>query len=104
MMNWETIHTETVDGFEVVFSVTPETEDPRDHFDDEGETAQAIADGQYAWFVARVEAKKRGITLGVDYLGGNCYESPRQFVDCGDYYSDMVSTAIAEARDILTKL
>ena len=100
---WETIQTEHLDGFEIVFSVTPETDDPRDQFDDEGETAKAIADGRYSWFVARVEAKKLGITLGVDYLGGCCYDSPRQFVG-GDYYSDMVDTAITEARDILTKL
>lgn len=104
MTHWETIHTETVDGFEIVFSVTPKTEDPRDQFDEGDEAPQAIADGLYSWFIARVEAKKRGIVLGVDYLGGNCYESPQQFIDCGDYYRDMVSTAIAEARDILTKL
>lgn len=101
---WETIHTEHVDGFDVVLSIAPEDSDPRDQFGDDGETAQAIEGGRYSWFVARVEAKKRGITLGVDYLGGCCYESPRQFVDLEGYYSDMVSTAVAEARDILTKL
>jgi hypothetical protein len=104
MTHWETIHTETVDGFDIVFSVTPETDDPRDQFDDEGETARGIEDGRYSWFVARVEAKRLGITLGVDYLGGNCYDSPQQFVESGDYYRDMVATAVEEARDILTKL
>jgi hypothetical protein len=103
MAHWETIRTETVDGFDIVFSVTPDTDDPWDHDDDE-ETAAAIADGRYAWFIARVEAKRRGITLGVDYLGGCCYDSPQQFVECGDYYNDMVKTAVAEARDIIKKL
>lgn len=104
MTHWETIRTETVDGFDIVFSVTPEDEDPRVQFDDEGETAKAIADGRYAWFVARVEARRRGITLGVDYLGGCCYDSPQQFVDSGGYYSDMIANAVAEAEDILTKI
>lgn len=69
-MHWETINTENVAGFDIVLSVAPDDADPNDQFDDNGETARAIESGQYAWFVARVEAKREGITLGTDYLGG----------------------------------
>ena len=105
MIYWQTIHTETRDGFEVVLSVAPETDDPRGHFDDDGETAQAIADGRFDWFVARVEAQRDGVTLGTDYLGACCYESPQRFVaESEGYYADMVKQAIDEARATLARL
>ena len=103
-MQYETIHAETRDGFDIVFSVAPETETPEGHFDDDGEAAAAIYSGEFAWFIARVEAKKRGITLGTAYLGGCCYRTAREFVTEGDYYGDMVSEAISQARDTLEKL
>ena len=103
---WETIQTEHLDGFEIVFSVTPEDMPPDwDETDEQkAETLRNIENGTWAYFVARVEAKKRGIVLGVDYLGGCCYDSPQKFVEAGDYYKSMVDTAIAEARDIIKKL
>lgn len=104
MIYWQTIHAETRDGFEIVLSVAPETDDPRDHFDDDGETAQAIADGRYEWFMARVEARRDGVTLGTDYVGGCCYESACNFIDESGYYADMVDEAISEARDTLARL
>jgi hypothetical protein len=105
MIYWTEIHRETAAGFDIVFSVAPETDTPDDHFDDDGETARAIADGRFDWFVARVEARRDGITLGTDYLGGCCYASVHDFYRApSDYYSDMVETAVAEARDTLAKL
>lgn len=103
-MQYETIHTETRDGFDIVFSATPETETPEGHFDDDGEAAAAIRDGEFEWFIARVEAKKKGITLGTAYLGGCCYRTASEFVTGGDYYDDMVSEAISQARDTLDEL
>ena len=101
---WQTINTETVDGFEIVLSVAPEDTNPRDHFDDDGETAQAIADGRYEWFMARVEAKREGITLGTEYLGACCFDNVRDFLTVSDYYGDMRDDAIAEARATIAKL
>jgi hypothetical protein len=101
---WETICTETAVGFDIVFYAAPEEDDPRDHFDDE-ETVQGIKDGRYAWFVARVEARREGITLGTDYLHRCCYDSPQQFCEApSDYYGGMVENAVEEARTMLTKL
>lgn len=105
MLYWQTIHTETRDGFDIVLSVAPEDIDPNDHFDDDGETAQAIADGRFEWFMVRVEAQRDGVTLGTDYLGGCCYESADDFYRApSDYYADMVAQAIDEARARLARL
>jgi hypothetical protein len=108
MSHFETIHTETIDGFEVVFSVTPETDAPDWDFADDADREDTLARidrGDLVYFVARVEAKKEGITLGTDYLGGCCYESYKQFVETqDDYYADMAGTAIAEARATIAKL
>ena len=103
-MHYETIHTETRDGFDIVFSVAPEDTDPRDLIDDDGEVTEAIRNGEFAWFIARVEVKKAGITLGTDYLGGCCYRSAHEFVTDGDYYEDMVEQAMSEARNTLAAL
>lgn len=104
MIYWQTIHTETRDGFDIVLSVAPDDTDPRDQFDDDGETAAAIADGRYEWFIARVEAQREGVTLGTFHLGGCCYASARDFIDESDYYGDMVAQSIDEARATLTRL
>ena len=103
-MHYETLHTETRDGFEIVFSAMPETETPEGHFDDDGETVAAIYSGEFAWFIARVEAKKQGITLGTAYLGGCCYRTASEFVTEGDYYDDMVNDAIYDALATLQRL
>lgn len=102
-MHWELIHEESREGFDIHFYAAPETDDPRDHFDDDGETARAIAEGRYEWFVARVTASKHGVELGADYLGGCAYETAGDFVGPG-YYEDMVNEAIAQARNSLLAL
>lgn len=103
---WEESHRETIEGFEIVLFVTPEDMPPDwDETEDErANTLRRIENGDLAYFVACVEARREGITLGKTYLGGCCYDSVRQFVREGDYYGDMVHEAIAEARTIIEKL
>jgi hypothetical protein len=103
---WETAHTETAAGFEIVLSVTPEDMPPDwDETEEEREeTLRKINDGVWVYFVARVEARKEGITLGTTYLGGCCYDSVSQFVASSDYYGDMVEEAVEEARKTIAKL
>jgi len=105
-MYWETAHKETVDGFEIVLSVTPEDMPPDwDETEEQrAETLRKINDGTWAYFVARVEARKEGITLGTTYLGGCCYDSVEQFVKDGDSYGDMVAEAIIDAKAMIQKL
>lgn len=106
-MNYETIHTEKAAGFDIVFSVTPETGTPDWDFEseeDRQDLIDRINDGRMAWFVARVQAFKNGILLGTDYLGGCCYDSPMQFVNASDYYGEMVENAVAEAQEAVEQL
>jgi hypothetical protein len=106
-MHYETIHTETAAGFDIVFSVTPEIDTPDWDFEseeDRQDLIDRINDGRLSWFVARVQAFKNGILLGTDYLGGCCYDSPMQFVNDSDYYGDMVENVVAEAREAIEQL
>lgn len=105
-MYWEESHRETAAGFDIVLSVAPEDMPPDwDETDEErAETLRKIENGTLAYFIARVEARKEGITLGTAYLGGCCYDSVRQFVEGGDYYGDMVKEAVQEARTVIAKL
>jgi hypothetical protein len=108
MQHWETIHEETRNGFDIVFSVAPEDMHPSDSFDLEPEElAQLCEDidrGRYCWFVARVQAFRAGVELAVDYLGGCLYDSPAEFVKAGDYYADMVETVTGEAQAKIEEL
>lgn len=100
MNYYTTIHQETREGFDIVFSTCPEDSAP-DWFETEEERTQFWRDldsGHTTWFIARVQAFKNGIELGTDYLGGCCYESEKSFVDESDYYGDMVHSAIDEAK------
>jgi hypothetical protein len=107
---WETIHETTNEGFDIALSVAPETENPRDHFayeneEDNDRAVQDIESGALAWFMVRVQAFKKGVLLGEDYLGGCCYQSVRDFITPGeDYYQDMVNNATDEAKRTLKDL
>lgn len=107
MQHWEQIHCETVDGFEIVLSVTPDDTHPRDSFDDSccnvDEVCQDIDDGRLVWFTARVEARKGHIVFGTDYLGGCLYRDAKEFIS-DDYFQDMKLAAITEAKEAIQTL
>ena len=107
MNHYTTIHTSTVDGFDIVLSTTPEHEAPDWEFDsdqDRQDTLEKIDRGDLAWFVARVQAFKCGVLLGEEYLGGCCYDKESDFVGESGYYDDMVQNAIDSARAKLAEL
>lgn len=103
---WETIYTDSKEGFDIVFSVTWEDMSPSDLFepDDLAGIIEDIEAGNLQWFVARVQAFKNGIELASDYLKGCCYKSYSDFVDESDYYGDMVQTVISEAKETIKGL
>ena len=107
MQYYETIHTEDVNGFHIMCSVTHEDTHPRDLFDDTiddiNEICRKIDNGTYVWFIARVEAFKHGILLGTSYLGGNLYDDAKEFIRDG-CYEDMMQEAIQEAKKNLEML
>lgn len=107
MRYFETIHTEDVNGFHIMCSVTHEDIHPRDCFDDTiddiNEICRKIDNGSCVWFVARVEAFKHGILLGTSCLGGNLYDNVKDFINDVSY-EDMMHEAITEAKKNLEML
>lgn len=108
-MHQELIQTEEREGFTIHFYACEDCS-PRGQFmnedgSDDEEIIAKIEDGTYAWFCAKVTASREGVELATDYLGGCCYDSPRQFCTEADgYYADMVATVIAEAKEVIAKL
>lgn len=98
---WTMIKTETVSGFEIIFSITDENDSPNYHFADNGETARLVETGKLAWFISRVEARRAGVILATEYLGGCCYENPLEFFDDGSYYGDMKASVIHQAHQTI---
>jgi hypothetical protein len=105
MIYYEMVHQETRDGFDIVLSFAHENHAPDWDMTEEEKTDlfDKIDRGVLLWFMARVEVKKAGITLGADYLGGCCYESVSDFVR-GGYYEDMINEAMREARKTISEL
>lgn len=104
---YQTIHTDTAAGFDIVVSIADEHFKPDWDFEneeDKQDTLRRIENGDLVYFIARVQALKNGIVLGTDYLGGCCYDSYMQFVNDSGYYADMVESATTEARATITKL
>jgi hypothetical protein len=109
MTQWETLWTFSTENFSVLWQVTPDN-DCDMSFDETGETAEKIANGTYTCFVSRIVVYYKGAEIGADYLGGSIYENPRDFRDhigargkYGSYFTDMVHSAISEARKSITQ-
>jgi hypothetical protein len=104
MSNWELMHTETRDGFEIRLHIAPHNEFmDGDFYPEDAELCERIRSGDLMWFVARVIVSKAGVELGDDYLGACCYDSASEFI-AGEYYPDMVETAWKRAHDTLAAL
>ena len=113
MSYWETVHSETREGFNIELAFTPEDIHPDDLFDWEAcgnreETLEKIDAGLLLWFTARVRVSVNrpdgpSVVIGEDYLGGCLYESARDFITSG-YYEDMVQSALDNARDFIDSL
>ena len=86
-------------------------------FDDTGEIMEKLETGELLCFAVRARVFLNGTEIAADYLGGCIYASLADFQDhrqcaaetrrlraqgsnavCGSYFSDMVRTAVAEAR------
>lgn len=105
-MSFEIVHETIKDGFNITLSILPE-ETPLDwDFESEEERQEfmnKINNGYLLYFVAKVEASKLGIALGIDYLGGCVYRDIQEFLEDG-YFADMVDNAILEAKTNLINL
>ncbi len=86
-----------------------EYEDEPDLFWADQETLDKINSGEWGCYMFSVHVLHNGCVIGSDYLGGLVYADPADFATehrgekLGSYFSDMVRTAIAEARAELAK-
>ena len=106
MTYWETVHTETRDGFDIELALAPEDKAPDWDFESEDErqeTSRRIDNGDLLWFVARVTAYRHGVPLGTEYLGGCCYDTVQEFLRDG-YFEGMVDEAVSEARSTVAAI
>jgi hypothetical protein len=74
-------------------------------FDDSGEILKDLESGRLVAFCARVRVFFNGSEVGSDYLGNCIYKSYEEFMnhvgsngEYGSYFTDMVRSAISEAR------
>jgi len=108
-MTWENIWQFHTANFRIDYDVTEE-DDLDLSWDEDGSARAGLESGKYVAFQARVAVWYDGDIIGSDYLGGCIYEKPEDFIDhrgskkqYGSYFSDMVSSAIKEARNYMCK-
>lgn len=99
---WQEIAEQKLDGFIIRTYVAPEDIDPAMEFDCP-ELVEDINSGAMEWFQVKITASKCGVELGSDSMGCCCYKKFDDFLGC-EYWSDMVETAITEAREIIEEL
>ena len=115
----ETMWTFETRNFRVVWTITP-CYDIDLSWDDTGEAAEKITNGEWDAFDSQIRVYHRptGLELGAAYLGQSIYANPAEFRDhigikaksrqdgCnyGSYFSGMVREAVAEARATLAQL
>lgn len=107
------------------FTVVADALEERDldlAFDEDGSIREGLESGEFTAFTAHVYVMLNGRIIGEDYLGNCIYKDFDDFMDhkecgkqdreraaqgkegrCGSYFSDMIHTAIAEARKTLAK-
>ncbi len=83
-------------------------------WDDTGEVREKLESGEYVAFWVKASVMLDGHEIAYDTLGGCIYESVSAFKDhigikaqgenVGSYFSDMVRTAISEARKEIAKM
>jgi len=85
MRYWDLLDTREINGYTVIIDKTWEDISPRQLFEecDVDEICRKIDNGTYDWFMLRVRVLLRGHELGSDFLGGMCYENPRECLTDG---------------------
>lgn len=114
-MQWETLWRFKTARFRVELQATQES-DADISWDDTGEVRDKLQSGEWTCLCFRVAVYLDGKRIADNYLGNSIYGNARDFYtehlgiramaradgrNYGDYFSDMVKTAIAEARAAL---
>lgn len=100
------IHTQETNAFTIQFFALPPDDNVFESFDEcnAQEVSDKIDSGEYVHFLAKVTASKNGIELSSDYLGSCVYNSYMEFVEHNDYFADMVTTVVDEAKEVIKTL
>lgn len=99
----------TKDGFEIHFEAEEEEGGFLDDYmepEDVKRVENRLKRGWDVLFCAKVSAVKAGIELGTDYLGQCIYKTKEEFYTKykDDYFADMVSNAITEAKQTIKEI
>ena len=111
MTDWQHIHSESRNGFDINLYVRPEDLALEDVLDtgidpetgkqwfDFDEMYEQIENGTLLHFVAKITASFGELELAEDYLGSCLYASHAEFYEAkNDLYDNMVDEVILEAR------
>ena len=104
------VRVKEVNGFSIYFQALVEHSSISDSFDDSVQDIERLIKDvnnyDSVWFCAKVTAEKNGIELASDYLGGCYYDDYESFYIQyeNDYFADMVSTVVNEAKEAIKGL
>lgn len=108
MKPYHQINLKPVNGFDITLEALDENGTIEGTMDDEilEEILPKIQSGELQRFCAKVSVSIDGIVLGTDYLGECIYKDLEDFsvVEADGYLSDMIETAIDEAKNNLAFL
>jgi hypothetical protein len=106
MQNFETVWEFKTARFRIALEIEPEDMDPADSFQFQDDI-DAVRNGEVEWFYARVAVYMDDNRIAWDGLGGCAYKRVSDFYDAhwkyreGTYFTDMVRSAISQARKVL---
>ena len=107
--HWENMWTFETARFAIKWDIAP-CQDVLDlSWDEAGETLENLSSGLWCAFDSRVVVLLDGRAISGDYLGHSIYANPRDFRtehfggSFGSYFSDMVRTAVREARATIAR-
>jgi hypothetical protein len=107
---WQTMWKFHTPNFSVVWQITPDSDSDLS-WDETGEVRENLERGIYQCFQSRIIVCYRGDIIADDYLGGSIYKDPAEFRDhigargkYGSYFTDMIRTAISDARRKFRKM
>jgi len=93
------------EGYEIIVDKTWEDMNPRDcfDFDEDEELFRKIENGTYDWFMLRVRVLVEGLELDSEYLGGCCYEDPKECLTDGTA-EDLIAQSMDNAKKQVYRL
>lgn len=100
------IFVKEVEGFKIYFEALEEYISLSELLPEETEEQLKEIENSNVIFCAKVTAKKAGVELASDYLGGCIYEDEEDFYTKykDDYFADMVETVVSEAKEKVKEL